>query len=512
MKNFGVRLFINFLKRRKMQFYIFLGIILLGIFLRFYNYPFRYSLGEETIRDAVIGIEGARQLQFPLTGSFSSLGPFTFGPWYAYQLIIFYLIFPFVYSPWLYLGIISVIYIFVMHKIGKILGGDWLGIILAFLAAVSPAQIISATHLTSHNNTNLFAALAIWIFLILVNKRKPNWWSFILGFIIGIGMNLHFQMGGLLILPVILLFYKRRYINFVSTAFGVLVSFIPMLIFEMNNHWFNTRNIFFYITEGKNAIYVPNRWLFYVRDFWPSFWADALGVPVWFAALILIGIFIFSIKAIYKKNLSIGMILLVAAFLFNFVLLRYYWGPRFFGYLNFLRPFVFIFTAFAIINLKYKKVYIGLILLPLIIFFSYPRTMSELKKDPYSMWMYEGVNELEQKFPNNKFTLYTCSKRYESYYNSVALSTVFLLELKHKYSNNGFKIGLERDCPFPRPTELAEGTPLGIANKTYPKLSGIGIRDFSSASESAILEAGWKSVSFAGLYERYARWWFELKP
>src|SRR3989344_5367997 len=174
-------------------------------------------------------------------------------------------------------------------------------------------------------------------------------------------MNLHFQMGGLLILPIILLLYKRKYINFVSSACGVLVSFIPMLVFEMNNHWFTTRNIFFYVTQGKNAIYVPNRWLFYVRDFWPSFWADALGVPVWFATFLIIVFSIFVIRSFYKRKLPIGMILLIAAFLFNFILLRYYWGPRFFGYLNFLRPFVFVFTAFAIINLKYKKAYIGFV-------------------------------------------------------------------------------------------------------------------------------------------------------
>src|SRR3989304_8427622 len=278
---------IEYFKKQKIQFYIFLGILLLGAFLRFYNYPYRYSLGEETIRDAVIGIEGARQLQFPLTGSFSSLVPFTFGPWYAYQLIIFYLIFPFVYSPWIYLSIISVAYIFIMYKIGKILGGDIFALILAFLVAISPAQIISATHLTSHNNTNLFAALSICIFLILITKNKSKWWSLLFGFIIGVGMNLHFQMGGLLMLPLILFIYKKKFINFLYSALGVVISFIPMLIFEMNNHWFTTKNIFYYLTEGKNAMYIPNRWLFYVRDFWPSFWSDALGVPVWFGGIII---------------------------------------------------------------------------------------------------------------------------------------------------------------------------------------------------------------------------------
>lgn len=496
---------IDFFKKQKMQFYIFLGILLLGTFLRFYNYPYRYSLGEETIRDAVIGIEGARELQFPLTGSFSSLGPFTFGPWYAYQLIIFYLVFPFVYSPWIYLSIISVVYIFIMYKIGKILGKNIFALVLAFLAAISPAQIISATHLTSHNNTNLFAVLSIWIFLILLAKNKSKWRSLLLGFIIGIGMNLHFQMSGLLILPLILLAYKRKFLDFIYSGIGVIISFIPMLIFEMNNHWFTTKNIFFYLTAGKNAIYVPNRWLFYVRDFWPAFWSDALGVPVWFGNLIIILSLIFVARLTYKRKISRSLILLISAFLLNFILLRYYWGPRFFGYLNFLRPFVFIFTTFAIINLKYKKVYIGLILLPLIMLFSYQRVISELEQDSYSETINNGVIALEQKYPNEKFTLYTCGKKYTESYNASTFSILFFLELKNKISNNGVKIAVENDCEFPKKNEL-------IKKEAYPLLSNIGIRDFSSASNSAILEAGWKTLTFARMYDQYARWWFKLQP
>lgn len=494
---------IKFFKKQKIQLYILLGILLVGIFLRFYNYPYRYSLGEETVRDAVIGIEGARELQFPLTGSFSSLGPFTFGPWYAYQLIIFYLIFPFVYSPWIYLSIISVLYIFIMYKIGKIIGGEIFAFTLSFLVAISPAQIISATHLTSHNNTNLFAALAIWLFLIIIAKNKSKWWNLLLGFVIGVGMNLHFQMSGLLILPLTLFIYKRNFLSFVYNGLGVIISFIPMLIFEMNNHWFTTRNIFFYLTEGKNAIYVPNRWLFYVRDFWPAFWSDALGVPVWFGSVIMILFAVFLIRTGWKRKLSRNLVLLILAFLLNFILLRYYWGPRFFGYLNFLRPFVFIFTTFAILNLKYKKIYVGLMLLPLIIFFSYPRIMSELKRDSYSMWIYGGINELEKKYPNDKFSLYTCSTKYNSYYNSTAFSALLLLEANNKHDDKGIKIGLKGKCQLPKKTNVKED---------YPVVSSISLVDFSSASNSAILGAGWKPITFTRMYNQYARWWFELQP
>ncbi|MBI2596782.1 glycosyltransferase family 39 protein, partial [Candidatus Daviesbacteria bacterium] len=383
-----------------------------------------------------------------------------------------------------------------MYKIGKILGGDIFALVLAFLVAISPAQIISATHLTSHNNTNFFAALLIWIFLILIIKNKSGWWNLLLGFIIGIGMNLHFQMGGLLILPLILFAYKRKFLNLIYSGLGVIIAFIPMLIFEMNNHWFTTRNIFFYLTEGRKAIYVPNRWLFYVRDFWPSFWSDALGIPIWLGYILII-LFIASLIWLgWKKKLSKNWVILISAFLFNFILLRYYWGPRFFGYLNFLRPFLFIFTAFAIINIKYKKAYVGLVLLPFIIFFSYPRILSELARDSFSTLIRERVIEVKQKYPNKKFTLYTCARKHTGAYNSSIFAMLFLFELEDKISDNGIKIAAESDCKLPKINELTEKV-------EYPLLSG-GIRDFSTASNSAILEAGWKPLTFSRMYDEYA--------
>lgn len=494
-------------KKEKLPFYLLLLILLLGAFFRFYNYPYRYSLGEETIRDAVIGIEGARELQFPLTGSFSSLGPFTFGPWYAYQLIIFNLLIPFVYSPWIYLSLISILYIFICYKIGELLKDKVFGLILAFLVAFSPAQIISATHLTSHNNTNLFAVLAIWIFLRLALKKLSRWWGFIFGLVLGIGMNLHFQMTGLLILPLILLIYKRKnYLHFVTTAAGVFMSFLPLLFFELNNHWFTTRNLTYFLVYGKNAIYIPNRWLFYLRDFWPSFWADALGVPVWLGTATIITFLIALILAYYRKKISLPLTLLFIAFLFNFLLLRYYWGPKFFGYLNFLRPFVFIFTAFAISTFsdfkpKLKLAVIVLFLAILFLGASKRIYFTTFQQDPFSLKMYEAISEVETKYPSSKFTLYSCSKTYVSSYNSSTFSLLLLLELKNKLDKNGIKIGLQEKCDHPRGTLLV-----------YPKLSEIGIFDFSSASESALLEKGWQPLSFSKLYDSYARWWFKEQP
>src|SRR4051812_568802 len=102
-------------RSKKLHLYLLLAILIVGFFLRFYNTPARFTMGEDSTRDAMVAISGAQHLQFPLTGPFSSLGPFTFGPWYYYFLILFSLL-PIAYAPWFFLGITSFLFIIVMYK------------------------------------------------------------------------------------------------------------------------------------------------------------------------------------------------------------------------------------------------------------------------------------------------------------------------------------------------------------------------------------------------------------
>lgn len=509
---------VNYFRKKDKTFYLLLLIIALAAFLRFYNFPYRYSLGEETVRDAVIGIQAAREWQLPLTGAFSSLGPFTFGPWYSYQLALVTLIFPNNYAPWIYLGIISILYVFIMYKIGKLLFGSWFGIILAFLATVSPAQIITGTHLTSHNTTNLFAVLAIWIFLLLAKKKISYWFGFLLGFVIGIGMNLHFQMGGLLIFPLILLFYRlKQYLYFIAATGGVIVSFLPMIFFELNNHWFNTRNIVDFLLYGKDAISVPNRWLTYLGEFWPAFFADALGVPIWFAYAMILLPTVYFFLLIKNKKLSPPIILLMIGFLVNFVMLRYYFGPKFFGYLNFLRPFVFLYAAFAIYSISQRRYFYlpGILIAVCILFFSFPRNFATLAKDPYSMLIYDRVESLEKKFPKDSFSVYRCVRKFSIRHNADVYSTVFLLDHKNKLSKRGKKVVLATsDCEYPmrREFDTISTENMSMQQQDVFLLSVAGITDVSYATEGALLESGWEKSTFPSIYNEYARWWFRLQP
>lgn len=496
--------------RNKWHLFLLFLLILVALFFRFYNFPLRYGLGGETVRDAVVGIEGARQLQLPLVGAFSSAGPFTFGPWYYYQLIIFSLIFTSPYASWIYLSLASVFCVVVLYKIGELVEGRIFGLFLAFLGTISPVLIIAGTHLTTQNLTNVYAMLAVWIFLKLSLQRLSNWWGFIFGIILGIGVNLHYQMAGLLVLPFILLAYKpKQFLYFINACIGIGVTFLPLLFFDLNNHWFTVRNFLYYLQYGKNAIYVPNRWLFYLRDFWPSYWADVIGVSAIFASIIVVVFILIIIRRITKKKLPIYMLLVLIAFAFNFILLRYYWGPRFFGYLNFLRPFVFLFTGYVFftiyktINKKYALLLMAAVLAIIIL----PKSIKHLDIDPFSTEMIKRVQAIEINYPDKKFKVYGCKGVFSGWHTATTKSLVFLLEGKNKFSDSGMKLGVhDSSCKYSSLESLT------INDKKYPLISNTGIIDFSRATDGWLKETGWIPISFRSISDEITRWWFKEQP
>jgi len=284
----NVGLFIRLFKKNYHALFLII-LLAIGCIFAFYKFPYRYNLDDEVIRDVVVGIYGAKELQFPMIGSFSSTGPYTFGPWYFYQLIAFSFITKSFYAPWIYLGVAYLASILALFKIGQLIEDRDFGLILAALGTFSPALIIGSTHLTNPNLITVFALLSVLLFIKIIKKDVSYWWSFLFGLILGISINIHYQALSLLILPVLMLINKKKKIKYsLYFTFGIFLTFIPLLIFDANNHWFNLKNFTYYILHGKNLIYVPNRWLFYIRDFWPSYWGDVIGVRNIIALIMMI--------------------------------------------------------------------------------------------------------------------------------------------------------------------------------------------------------------------------------
>lgn len=499
----------QFLKKIKKNYHILILLILIavGVFFAFYKYPSRYVLEDETLREAIVAIEGAAQFQIPLVGAFSSSGPFTFGPLFFYQLILFSIINPSFYAPWIYIGLLYLFSIIILFKIGEELDGKSLGIILALFGALSPALVIGAIHLTVHNTITFYSLLSILLFIKVLKKKSSYWLSFFLGISLGTAISTHYQAASLFVIPILVFLYKKREIRyFLTIIFGIFITTIPMLAFDLTNHWFNFKNTSYFFLHGKDAFYYPNRWLFYVRDFWPSLWGNALGVSNFVAFLLMSASGILVFQKLISKKLPTSLFVISIAFIIEFIAMRYYWGERFFGYFNFLIPFIFIFSGYLLISI-YKVNKLGrLISLGLIIFLVlsiYPKSIDRLKNNKLNELFYEKAGILEETYPKKKFSLYMCEDKGSD--RTFPKATLFILQRDNRISDKGVKIGFDLGtCAGNRKTESE--------NLKFKEISKTGMHDISDLDSETISEIGLKQISFRTYYDSTTRWWFNEQP
>lgn len=489
-------------------------IVIFGValFTRFYHADLRYSFDEDSTRDALVAIEGAKTVQFPLTGPFSSIGAFTFGPWHYYQLILFTMILQTAYAPWIYMGILSVLFIALLYFIGRLMEDETLGIILAIVAVLSPPQITSGMSVSNPNMIPFYSAISILIFLLIVKKNKPHPWGLLLGLSLGIGMNIHYQMMGILILPALLLVTKR-WKHVLWTGLGIAITFIPLLMFDLTNHWYTVRGMYIYYRFGKDMIYVPNRWLFYLRDFWPLLWSNTLGIrPLPGAVIMCLAAVAVFWRYLQKKFTSLH-IMLAIAFLFNIILLRFYWGVRSFAYCQYLHPFIFFFSGYlvyALSKIKYMKIPVYLGLAAFVGFLAYSN-MPLFEDHQNNKEMRREEQMILQNFPNEKVTIYNCGLHYRIRAQAVSV----LLYNDRKNDQAGRKIAFASVyCAYPKTNETGIPPYIDIEGREtiYPQLIGIDMFDFSIASEAAILAEGWVPTTGTTLYSDVLRWWFREQP
>lgn len=471
--------------------YTLLFIMLVGIFFRFYNTPGRYGYDFDPTRDALVVDYGAENLQFPLVGPKSGIAPFTFGPWYYYQLILFDIVTPFDYAPWIYIGITSIITIFILYKIGALLEDKKLGLIMAALGALSPAELGPITGLSNPNLIPLQASLALYIFILFFKKKPALFWSFLWGITIGIGINNHYQMLAMMVLPVIAFALNRDQVmrKIVWFGIGLFITFIPLLAFNLLNNWHTVRGFLFFAEEGRNA--AANRWLFYVRDFWPSFWAYVLGVPrsvgfIFLAYTISIGAYFLS-----KKQIPKIYIILFGVFIINFLALRYTTGIRENYYFIYLHPFIFLFFGWVLWKSISSKMSlaIAIVLYGILLFFTLKEDIRRLSPELRYGELRAETNAILNQYPGESFAVYRCGIRGISRAQAIA----FFLDNEGRLSDNGRKIGFQSDD----------------CEKRFSRKGFDERRDhllFNTVAEH------WYVVNPETTYNATAKWWYDEKP
>lgn len=499
----------------KIHYSLLVLVFIIAFFLRFYNFPFRYGFDGDGIRDMIVTMLGAKNWEFPLAGNFSSVGPFTFGPLFRIQLILVTILFPFIYTAFIYMGILSLIFVFLLYKIGKELGGKTVGLIAALLAAVSPDQITVATGISNPNVVPLFSAAALYCFLLLLKKDSRRL-GFLLGVFLALGFDAHTQMLPLFMLPLLLIGYKiykreKWVVQTLFTILGGVLVFIPFIIFNVLSEWHTVRGMFFYYTQGKNAIYVPNRWLFYIRDFWPEMFVGLLGIPAIVTTFLVSIVGVTTIVQIIRRRMTIGFGMVLFIFLANFVLLRFYWGERHGVYLYYLQPFILVLVSLSlgyITKIRYG-IYIVALGVSVISFFALQKDIKMFDPVGTNIYFIKAKEEITKAYPNSPIELYNC----ENYYIYRAETVGLLLYLENKLDKGGKRIAFidqAHICHYPRGRALPPiiiNPSAELIRKIYPPLGNSGMGDFSKASEREIVKAHWKKTDVKHIFEEEVNWW-----
>lgn len=495
---------LSFLMKNKFLVAVFL-IILLAAALRFYNYNNRWGLGNDTSRDIAIAREALTRGELPLIGSFSSAGPFVFGPLFYWTIMASYILLPFLFSaPVIILELSSILAVGILSVCGYLLGGKKLALITGILTASSPQLAIRAVALGQHSFITLFTSLTLLAFILFWQKKKIIY-AFAIGISIGLALSFHYQAINLLIFFPALIFvpkisFPKKVLACIMASLGFLIPSLPLLIWDSRQNFANTNNILDYLLIGQYRLYVPNSWRLFVFNYLPAYWAMVMGREVWIALFVM---FFTGISLLfYTLKRKISGILFTLSLIFYILLFinKFYKGERSEGYLLYLAPFLILFTGWAIskiLTLNPKTAWQRLsavfacLVLSTILLGNFIAASMYLKATNQVKEINQAINILEKKYPRSKFSIYDYNGR--SGYQSQSLS--ILLKMRNKTDADGTPIGLtcsSEECrqKLPRITKLA----------------GENVVDLRGMKEENLKKAKWIKVNQENMYDDLIGW------
>lgn len=493
----------KFIKAHFFKISIFL-IIILSIFLRFYNYQNRWGLAYDQARDVLVAREALREHKIPLIGPFASAGQFVYGPQWFWLLMVMagvhldLLITPWIIQTSLYVGIV-----FLMIIIGKEIEGKLFGILAGLLTAISSAQIGQSTNLTSPSMVGIISIISLYFFIKYVKEAK-NSYAFWMCFFIATSINVHFQAIGLLaLIPVAFIFDKNKSLSKLLTLLlGIVIPFIALIVFDVSNNFFESRNMVRYYFHDQYKISMDvlgRRWLTYVGVFWPNAWAYIVGgySPIGYILVTCLGTV--TIYNFLQKKILKEWYLLMISFLCMFILIRYTRTPIFDSYLVSVHFFIIMLTCWTIFSICKRNILLGLVLLVAVVIGSLLKDFEQIKgaTNYASLRAESWRNLLISTYRDQKFSMY--DHGYRS--TSSSLPLVLFLDEKEKLSDNGYKVGFasELKVKIQHHKEI-EG------NK-----DGFILRDLNSSSSGQLKRDGWSFINPSQIYRSTVEWYKKEK-
>lgn len=495
---------ILFIKKHQYAIII-IGILLISSLFDFYNFPNRWGIGDDNTRDISIAKVALARHELPLIGSFSSAGPFVFGPLFYWVLMGSYLIFPFWFlAPVFVTALAGVMTVGILIACGYLLGGKRMSILVGILATTAP-QLIARSLAVGQHTLVAVSAAALFLFFILYWKKKNIIYAFLMGLALGAAISFHYQALNLMIFFSAILFvpkmsWVKRIIGLLLMGVGFLIPALPLIIWDSQQQWANVRNLLDYFLVAQYRLYVPNSWKLFLFQYLPSYWALVVSGYLPIALFLIIVTFVTTAISLIKKKISLIMVVIAVMFAILLFVNRYYKGERSEGYLIYLLPFILLFTAWSIDTIfaftaktKYKR--FGQIAGILILVIILVGNSIQIKKYESVINIKSEVNKtidlLIKKYPNKKFVVYD----YRNRNGAISQPLGLFLSLRNLTDQRGIPIGFScpgGDCPQHLPVIVT------LSGKQIVDMRGVADRDKNSAN--------WTKTNPENMYDSLIGW------
>lgn len=358
----------SWIKENPAEFWILIGIIIIGSFFRLYKIDqYMTFLGDEG-RDVIIARRIFTELHPPLIGPGTSIGNMYLGPLYYYMMAIPLLLAGYnPVGPAIQIAILGIATIWFVWYVGRKWFGSVAGLIAAGLFAISPTIIIYSRSSWNPNIMPFFSLLTMWSIWKVWRDKAFNW-LIVLGIAFACVLQSHYL--GLLLAPTIFIFWvstlwklrnsKKRRLEiraFIQKSVIGFVFFIllmsPLFFFDIRHNWVNIRALYTFLTVRQTTLSI-RPWIAVPKL--PEILntmdksilaAKNAAAAILVSSLIILGIlFIFIRNYFLKKNLKIlpqfwFLILWLVFGLIGFGLLKQNIFDHYYGFL-FVVPFLLL--------------------------------------------------------------------------------------------------------------------------------------------------------------------------
>lgn len=339
-------------------------------------------------RDVVIIKDFWKNGNLFFIGPQTSIGNMYLGPWFYYLIAPSLLISNFnPIGPAIFIALLNILTIYILYFVGKKWFSKSVGLISAFLFAISPVVIKYSNFIWNPNIMPLFSLLFVYFFFEGFKSKKFHYFIFAsLSFVMVI--NSHYL--GLALLPFIGIYWLYSLISYIrkkskylkpfllNTLFAFVVfilSLTPQILFDIKHHGQNIKALTTFFTQRETTVNlkaykaIPVAPLLFnqVNTRLLAGKNETVGIII-SIYFVLSFIFLIFNKKLRSKNYDLSSFWIITGWLFSGIIaLALYKQHIYDHYFAFLFPVVFLFIAFLINRFKI----IGIPFLILITIFSF---------------------------------------------------------------------------------------------------------------------------------------------